>query len=97
MSSSYHPQTDDQTEVVNRTLEQYLRCFSGAQPRRWKDWLPWVEFSYNSSCHSSTKITPFEAVYGVRPPTLLSYVLGTTSVAAVDSYLRHCEDILREL
>ena len=33
MSSSYHPQSDGQTEVVNRTLEQYLCCFAGDQPR----------------------------------------------------------------
>ena len=68
MSSSYHPQTNGQTEVVNRTLEQYLRCFAGLQQKKWVEWVPWAEFSYNTSTHSSTKFSPFEAVYGVPPP-----------------------------
>ena len=75
MSLSYHPQTDGQTEVVNRTLEQYLHCFAGDQPRKWLEWLTWAEYSYNTSFHSSTKMTPFEVVYGISPPNLLSYIL----------------------
>ncbi len=44
MSSSYHPQTNGQTEVVNRSLEQYLRAFAGDKPSLWMYWLPLVEF-----------------------------------------------------
>jgi hypothetical protein len=97
MSSSYHPQTDGQTEVVNRTLEQYLRCFAGDQPRKWVEWIPWAEFSYNTSIHSSTKMTPFEAVYGIPPPNLLTYIPGTYRVQAVDEYLRDRDTILHDL
>ncbi|KAL5779678.1 hypothetical protein ACOSQ2_010415 [Xanthoceras sorbifolium] len=75
MSSNYHLQTDGQTGVVNRVLEQYLRCYAGDQPKNWIDWLPLAKFSYNTSFHSATKITPFEVVYGVPPPGLLSYEL----------------------
>ncbi|KAL5790449.1 hypothetical protein ACOSQ2_005337 [Xanthoceras sorbifolium] len=97
MSSSYHSQTDGQTEVTNRTLEQYVKCFMGDQPKKWFEWLPWAEYSYNTSVHSSTKTTPFEAVYRVSPPSLMTYVPGTTHVEAIDKYLRYRTTILRDL
>jgi len=76
-SSNYHPQLDGQTEVINHILEQYLRCYTYDNPKKWLEWLSWDEFGYNTSVHSSTKITPFEAVYGVPPPSMISYIPGT--------------------
>ncbi|GKC36666.1 putative reverse transcriptase domain-containing protein [Tanacetum coccineum] len=64
MSTSYHPQTDGQSDGTIQTLEDMLRAcvldFGGS----WDVHLPLVEFSYNNSYHSSMRCAPFEALYG---------------------------------
>lgn len=97
MSSSYYPQSDGQTEVVNRCLETYLSCFATEQPQSWSHWLPWAELWYNTSYHISTELTPFEVVYGRQPPTLLYYTEGETRVEAVARELKDRDVALRQL
>jgi hypothetical protein len=87
MSSAYHPQTDGQTEVVNRSLEQYLRAFASDKPQKWVDWLPLAEFWFNTNYHTSTHTSPFEALYGYPPPTLMEYIPDTNKVEAVEDHL----------
>ncbi|GJT09995.1 putative reverse transcriptase domain-containing protein [Tanacetum coccineum] len=64
MSTTYHPQTDGQSEHTIQTLEDMLRAcvldFEGS----WDVHLPLVEFSYNNSYHSSVRCAPFKALYG---------------------------------
>ncbi|GJU72675.1 putative mitochondrial protein [Tanacetum coccineum] len=44
LSTAYHPQTDGQTEVVNRSLGCYLRCMCREKPKELIKWLPLAEF-----------------------------------------------------
>ena len=68
-SSSYHPQTDGQTEAVNWALDMYLCCFTSSRPKEWVQWVPWAEFCYNTSLHASTRKTPFKVCMEESPPT----------------------------
>ncbi|MCO5580422.1 hypothetical protein L7F22_034288 [Adiantum nelumboides] len=67
-SSSYHPQTDSQSEIVNSAVLDLLKCYVSDNPAQWEHYLPLVEFAYNNTIHSSTSKVPFEIVEGARKP-----------------------------
>lgn len=96
-SIAYHPQTDGQTEVINRGLEQYLRAFTHLKPSTWSSYLSWAEFSYNTSYCTSIRMTPFQALYGRLPPAIPSYVKGTSKVQAVEDLLIERDQLLQQL
>ncbi|CAA7055065.1 unnamed protein product [Microthlaspi erraticum] len=66
-STTCHPQTDGQTEVVNRTLGTLLRALIKKNLKSWDECLPHIEFAYNHAVHSASKFSPFEIVYGFKP------------------------------
>jgi hypothetical protein len=63
-SSAYHPQTDEQTEVVNKILGNILRILVTEQGHQWDQILARAEFAFNNSVNRSTRKSPFEIVYG---------------------------------
>ncbi|XP_061337226.1 uncharacterized protein LOC133284249 [Gastrolobium bilobum] len=96
-STSYHPQTDGQSEVTNRYLEQYLRAFCHDENHKWAVYLGWAEFHYNTVVHSSISMTPFQALYGKAPVMIPTYVKGSVREEAVDATLSHRDGLLRHL
>nr|GEV27318.1 hypothetical protein [Tanacetum cinerariifolium] len=64
MSTTYHPQTDGQSERTIQTFEDMLRACVLKFRKGWDRHLPVVEFSYNNSYYTIIKVAPFEALYG---------------------------------
>ncbi|KOM54767.1 hypothetical protein LR48_Vigan10g065900 [Vigna angularis] len=96
-STTYHPQSDGQTKVVNRCLETYLRCMTGSQPRKWPQWLPWAKFWFNTNYSASTKMTPFKALYGRDPPLIFKGNTIPSKIQSVNQLQQECDALLQEL
>ena len=71
MSTAFHPQTDGQTERMNKVLEDMLRHFVGPDQDDWDIFLSQCEFAVNNSCHEGMKTTPFMLNCGFHPKVAL--------------------------
>ena len=87
-TSAYNPQTDGQTERLNRCLENYLRCLTGHIPKDWNKWLSLAEYWYNSNYHSSLKKTSFKVVYGYDPPQLSFELIAQSKVDDINQLFK---------
>lgn len=95
VSTAHHPETDGQSEITHRSIEQILRAYVNPLHDDWSSWLPIAEFSYNNAVNSSTRQTPFFANYGFHPTTPISLLnpnpTGTDPTAA--KYLDTLRDV----
>jgi len=99
MSTAHRPQSDGQTERVNRNINEYLRAFVNHEQNDWDLHLHLAEYAYNDASHSSTGQSPFLLDTGRHPVT--PNVLNTTDVKpteipAVNQTLKDWRDILEK-
>lgn len=97
ISYAYHPETDGQTEVINKCFESYLRCFSSDNPKTWSIWLPWAEFWYNTTFHIYIGKTLFEVVYGRQAPPIVKFLTNENKVVVVALELQDRDEALSQL
>jgi hypothetical protein len=97
MSSSYHPQTDGQTERLNQCLETYLRCMVHSCPSKWSQWISLAEFWYNSTFHSAHGLSPFQALYGHQPRHFGISVDDACSVTDLAQWLDERQSVLQHI
>ncbi|VFQ66833.1 unnamed protein product [Cuscuta campestris] len=86
-----------QTEVLNRSLEQYLRAFTSERPRQWSRFLPWAELALNCSHHEGLRASPFQALYGRPPPSVFPTLSVRAKAAEVETLLRERAELLADL
>jgi hypothetical protein len=79
-SSTYHPQTDGQTERVNQILEYMLIAYVMEHQGSWNKNLQWSEFYNNNSYQESLKMALFKVLYGRRCHTPLNWIVPREKV-----------------
>ena len=90
-SSAYHPQTDGQTEIANRKVEEMIRAFANYRKDNWDEHLVDFEVAYNSAINSTTLCSPFYINYGLHPRTVPLEALATNN-PSVNEFLEAAQN-----
>jgi hypothetical protein len=88
-STAFHPQTNGQSEIANKAVEQYLHHFVIYHQDDWVQLLPTAEFAHNNHDHTSTSVSPFKANYGFN--------LSFGRIPSADQCLPAVEERLKKL
>jgi hypothetical protein len=96
-STSYHPQTDGQTERTNQIIEDMLRMYVRTKPSKWEDYLHLVEFAYNNGYQTSAKLSPFEILYGRKCMTPISWDNPADRLMVGPEMLQEMENMVRKV
>jgi hypothetical protein len=92
LSTMYHPESYGQIERTNRIIEDMLRMYVIDQPSKWEDYIHSAKFSYNNGYHTSLKMSLFEALYGRKCNTPVSWDNPTNTTVVGPDLLNEMEE-----
>ena len=96
MSTSFHPQTDGQTERLNRVLEDMLRYYVCPSQDNWDEYLLMVEFAYNNLWQEFIKTTHFLLNYGQHASTHVNRRISESQVSAATNLALAMSNVISE-
>lgn len=96
-STAYHPQTDGQTEVMNKVVEEVIRPSLSEDGKNWEEMIPLVQFCINNSRNESTGETPFYLNRGSHPRCPTSVLVPEGKLPVLDAVLVEMQSTLDEV
>jgi hypothetical protein len=93
-STSYHPQTDGKTDIVNKWIEGYLQNYVSEQLRAWIKWLHLGEYCYNTTYHMSMGMSLLGQLNGYDAPSFIDLAFGKSMAPKAKYWLQEMWDIL---
>ncbi|UYV66855.1 hypothetical protein LAZ67_4003110 [Cordylochernes scorpioides] len=93
-TTSYHPQTNGQTERMNRTLADMMAMYIDERHQNWDEILPFVTFAYNSSIQDTTGYSPYFLIHGRELLTFLDSTFDMPELSKHKDYDEYVSNLL---
>ena len=92
LTTTYHPQADGQTEILNQMIEVAICAFINHNHNNWSSLLPYLTFTYNNTPHTATKFQPTYLLYGFHPCAPFNLLMKESSIRRPNEYDFHAPD-----
>ena len=96
-STAYHTQIDGKTERLNQIVEDMLRMYVMKNPMKWDDYMHLANFVYNNGYQTSAKMSPFEALYGQKCRTLVTWDSPVDRLSLGPDFLNDLEKLVSKV
>jgi transposase InsO family protein len=94
-TTPYHPQANGVCERFNASMCDSLASICNNKRTDWDEQLSKTTFAYNTNRHVSTKLTPFEMMFGRLCKLPFDLPKHTTTVIQPHQYMKQLEEYLR--